>query len=122
MRRFGKKKIVSEVRDPLRAIPLRPDGVAAVQKPDGLLVSRSVIRGGRGWLGRWFARDYAVRALLDARGRFFWEQIDGRRSLDEIAGLLERQSGLDKAAARQAIFAFTKELMRRNLVALRLDD
>ena len=63
-----------------------------------------------------------MRVVLDERGAFFWGRIDGQRSLTVILGELQARFGLDPAVARWCIIEFTKQLMRRNLVELKIVD
>ena len=48
--------------------------------------------------------------------------MDGQRSLAEIQTTLVREFGLDESAARKAVVTFTGSLMRRGLLALKLEQ
>ena len=61
-----------------------------------------------------------VRVNLDERGTEFWEQIDGARDLHEIERLLRQRYGLKVEESRRATIEFTKTLMTRGLICLRL--
>jgi len=77
-------------------------------------------------LERFFAGRFGLRSRqrvnLDAHGTFFWQQIDGRRDLAEIARRVREQHGLDEKEGRDAVVSFTAMLMRRRLINLRIDD
>jgi hypothetical protein len=65
--------------------------------------------------------DYPVRVALDGAARFFWKQVDGRVSLAEIAAAVRREYGMGEDEARRATIEFTKSLMRRRLIDLRIE-
>ena len=110
-------------RDPLCAVPLVPEGVKAEATKDGVLVTRR-LSAGRGLGGRivaWLGGSYPVRVELDERGAAFWNRIDGHRPLASIAQDLEARFGVSGDEARRATIEFTKQLMRRNLIALKIE-
>jgi hypothetical protein len=114
-------------RDPLDAVPLVPPDVSATEAegrrgPEVRVTRR--LRPGRGLGGRlvaWMGGDYPIRVALDGAARFFWRQIDGRRSLAEIAAAVRREYGMGEDEARRATIEFTKSLMRRHLIGLRIE-
>jgi hypothetical protein len=112
------------VRNPLVAIPLIPAGVeAGIDDLDLVQVRREHTprtRIGRTAV-RWLGQRYARRTRLDERGSFYWKQINGRRTLHEIADRLGDQFELAPTEARQAVMLFTKMLMLRNLISLKID-
>jgi hypothetical protein len=71
-------------------------------------------------LNRWFHHTDHVEVRLDAQGTFFWRQIDGRRSLEDIARDLARCFTLAESESREAVVVFTKMLMIRQLIHLRV--
>ena len=111
------------VRNPLAAIPLVSTGVeAGVDDLNLIQVRREHLPRTR--LGRvatrFLGQRYAKRTRLDERGSFYWKQIDGRRSLHEIAEKLAGKFDLAPEESRNAVMVFTKMLMLRNLISLKV--
>ena len=124
LEKWRRRRTARPGRDPLAAVPRVPAGVTAETLPDGLAVSRR-LSPGRGLgdrLVRWAGGNLPVRVVLDERGAFFWGRIDGRRRLASIAGDLQERFGLEAATARWSTIEFMKQLMRRNLVELKIED
>lgn len=71
-------------------------------------------------LGRWLGRERIARTLLDVNGGFFWRQIDGVRTLGQIADALRQQMNRPEEETREAAIAFTQDLMKRNLIVLKV--
>jgi len=124
LEKWRRKRTARPGRDPLAAVPRVPAGVTAETLSDGLVVSRRLSpgRGVGGRLVQWAGGKFPVRVVLDERGAFFWGRIDGRRRLAGIAGDLQERFGLETATARGCTIEFTKQLMRRNLVELKIED
>ena len=129
---LGRKKRVPAVvppatgrpaRDPFEAVPLAAPGVAEERGDDGslVLVHRVPVppRYAR-LLGRYLGRERVSRTVLDENGAFFWRQIDGVRSLGSIADAVRVRLNQPEAQARESAVAFTKDLMKRNLIQLKL--
>lgn len=112
-------------RDPLLAVPIQSEGVQSHIGREGRLHLRRVLPP-RGRFDRIMRRVFGTRAIVvinvDARGAYFWEQIDGRRNLHAIAQLIGIRFNLTPEAARQSTVLFTKMMMIRSLIQLRLDD
>lgn len=53
--------------------------------------------------------------LLNATGVFVWERLDGRRTLDDLAGAVEAAFGAPPDAARRDVEAFLAQLAERGL-------
>jgi hypothetical protein len=109
--------------DPLAAVPVIPPTVTAQTGADGRLrLWREVPP--RTALGRLLARRlHWVRRRgveLDERGTRFWREIDGRRSLHAIARRLHVGLRTPYEESERAVIEFTRQLMLRGLVALRL--
>ena len=122
--RWTKRAAAQPGRDPMLAVPRISEGVVVEAAPNGVTVSRCLPpgRGAGGWLVRRLGGKMPMRVVLDERGAFFWGRIDGQRSLTVILGELQARFGLDPAVARWCIIEFTKQLMRRNLVELKIVD
>jgi len=76
--------------------------------------------GPAGLVGRLLGFSGHVRVALDERGSAFWEQVDGRRNLHAIERHLRERFGLERGESERAVVEFTKLLMLRGLVCLRL--
>jgi hypothetical protein len=62
------------------------------------------------------ALDSKVLRGLNPVGSRVWELIDGRRSIDDIAGQLSREFEVDPARACDEVTAFVRELVSKGLV------
>jgi hypothetical protein len=113
------------LRDPLSAIPVATTGTSLEVLPSGgavLIRRESQTRGVAAWLARALRFQSRRRYQLDDLGVCFWSQIDGQRRLSDIQGTLCLRYSLSPEQARRAIVQFTAALMRRNLLALRVDE
>ena len=71
------------------------------------------------WLGRLLAGPpRRHRLVLDSLGRRTVELIDGRRTLDEIAAVMARETGHGRGEMNQALLAFIGQLARRRVAAV----
>lgn len=75
-------------------------------------------KGVTGWLAAKFRLYRNIRINLDARGSFFWRQINGQRSLREIDAVLREEFELTDEESKKATLVFTKQLMLRHLIVL----
>jgi len=111
--------------DPFAACPVRIPFIRAKSDTQGRLQlkhSPPPGRGLRGFLARQFSLFSVKRIFLDERGSFFWNLIDGHRTLAEIERSLARQYDLEAQQSRDAVILFTKMLMRRGLIGLKLPN
>ena len=109
--------------NPLAAVPMLLDGVEARRDTASLVQLNRSVQPPRGVLG-WFSRllgSRRVRINLDEQGSFFWDRINGQRDLAQIASELQQRFGTEPAAARQATVSFTRMLMLRHIIQLRVD-
>jgi hypothetical protein len=110
-------------RDPLDAVPVVPAGLTRTRVPGGLLLARRLPPEGR--LGvaveRWLRVSRDRRYALDRLGAEFFAAIDGERSLAAIARKLSASLGVEEGEAQSAVKAFTKALVERGLLLLRLE-
>ncbi len=112
-------------RELLSAVPVPASGASLSALPGGggVLSLRAAAPGGvAGILVRKLRLERAVRVRLDEVGVYYWSKLDGERSLLEIQRELCAQFALPAADARRAIIEFTAALMRRSLLALRLEE
>lgn len=83
----------------------RERGTARVASADGrtdaLVMAHPPFRSGR----------------LNGAAAILWDRLDGRRSLEDLAGLLARRYRLDRADARQEVAEWARDLRRRRYVS-----
>ena len=121
----GQTEATGRYRNPMLAVPLVGDDVEAKLDSAGLvqLRRRVVPKGGlRGFFARLLRQSYDARINLDAGGTFFWQQVDGKRTLADIARRLEKKDSITRAAAEQCAVMFVKDLMKRGLIYLKLPE
>lgn len=110
------------MQHPLDAIPEVMETVESRTGRDGLVQVRQP-RLYTGGLSRRLARLLRWRAdvilQLDAYGSFYWSQINGLRSLDELAAQFSERFGRTREESRRAVVQFTRELLRRRLICLK---
>ena len=111
-------------RDPLDAVPLVGLAVIATPRPDGSLLlkqERFPFGRGIGGLAVRLGMHHYLEFALDVHGAFFWSQIDERRDLRTIASAIASQFNLPQEQARMLTVQFTRDLMLRNLIAIRVE-
>lgn len=115
----------SAARDLLSAIPVAASDASLEVLPAGgaVLTRRAPEASGLyGWFARALRFQGQRRFELDEVGACFWCQVDGERRLSDIQSTLCSRYALSPEQARRAIVEFTAVLMRRNLLALRVED
>ena len=129
MRWFDKKQPVnfgnSRSSNPLDAIPVIAHGVETRTDSNGCLQLRKPAPEGSGLVSRLAVRmgfRRALRANLDTQGTLYWTLVDGTRTLAEIEQAIRSQTGQDEKETRRAVVMFTKTLMMRHLICLKLPD
>ena len=109
--------------DPFAAVPLVADGAEVREDSQGLFQVRKIAvpkRGVASLLAQRFGLQRQVRVNLDAYGTLFWRQIDGLRSLREIEMLVREKTQQSQAENEKATILFTKTLMVRHLIYLKM--
>lgn len=110
-------------RNPFAAIPMVAPQVREEPSANGELTLVHTVpvpaRYAR-FLGRFLGREHVARTILDEHGVFFWRQIDGVRTLTEIVHAIRLHANQSDAQARKAVITFTKDLMTRNLIVLKI--
>jgi len=112
-------------RDLLSAIPVAAADTQLELWPGrgGVLTRRAPERASRlqAWLAQRLRFHGERRFELDEMGAYFWEQVDGKRPLSDIHAALCRRYGLSPEPARRSVVEFTAAMLRRDLLALRLE-
>jgi hypothetical protein len=100
-----------------------PDDVILMPTASGLLLERRISRPGRAvaFVERTLRVGRRQRFELDRVASDFYKGIDGVRTLAEIEHELRRSHDMTPDQGREAVTQFTKELLERGLVLLRLD-
>ncbi len=122
-----KKQIINPrkiyVQDPLDVIPVVPLNVETKKNENGLLHLRAHIP-----LKKWqkkiadFLRyDYTKVLQLDEMGTAFYERVDGIRSIRQIAREMALIFKADVSSMEDAAIKFTKMLMERSMLVLKLE-
>jgi hypothetical protein len=130
---FGRRKTKSNTaaqparpkpaRDPFAAVLMAADGVREETGASGAVVlvrAMPVPMRYARLLGRFLGRERIARTLLDEHGEFFWRQIDGVRTLGQIADAVRKQMNRPEDETREAAITFTQDLMKRNLIVLKV--
>ena len=106
----------------MQAIPmLAPDiEVTVDQKRQELLLRRTFPLPKGFWprLMYWLGQQPQIRARLDPGGASFWVQVDGKRTLGEIADIIAERYNASPQQARDVTLAFTRSLMLRRFLLL----
>ena len=127
MLRLRKKKARSglppEVHDPFSAVPIIAPDVETHCDGRQLMQVRKKLKQKRGFFGDLTARlgfDRDTKASLDEKGSYFWRQIDGEKDLSRIERKFSGFFRIDRRESRRAIVQFTKTLMERGLIVLKV--
>lgn len=106
----------------MQAIPmLAPDiEVTVDQKRQELLLRRTFPLPKGFWprLMYWLGQQPQIRTRLDPGGASFWVQVDGKRTLGEIADIIAERYNASPQQARDVTLAFTRSLMLRRFLLL----
>lgn len=109
-------------RDPLAAIPLKPTNVELREDINGRLHLRLTPPLGP-WQRRvaaWLRYDYTRKLELDETGTQYYRLVDGAHTLAAIVDELSAQLGKDRREVTAMVVTFTKLLMTRNMIALKI--
>ena len=108
--------------DPLAAIPLKPANVELREDSQGCLHLRLTPPLGpvQRRVARWLRYDYTRKLALDEHGTFYYRLVDGQHTLAAIVDELARKLGQDRRDVATMVVTFTKMLMTRNMVVLKI--
>lgn len=105
-------------RRALAGIPILPPTVRVERKDDGRCFLYQQLHRGPGLLDRFRPRTWTRQFELDAFGRFIVDQLDGRRSVQDILVVFEPFAGLSHRESELGLVAFLKMLVQRGLVTV----
>jgi hypothetical protein len=109
--------------DPLDAVPIVAPGVEARVDENGIVQLMQKRMLGRGLVGRMCTKLGLTpdrRINLDERASKFWAQVDGERNLHAVAAEMAERFSLSPSDARSLTVQFTRDLMIRDLIVLRI--
>jgi hypothetical protein len=108
--------------DPLAAIPLRPANVELRHDSHGCLHLRLTppLKPFQRKVARWLNYDYTHKLALDETGTLYYQMVDGQTTLAQIVDELTKRLQKDRRDVVQMVVLFTKMLMTRNMLALKI--
>ena len=117
-------------RDPLSAIPVAAPGVEACAGKRGSAIGRVMLRketgiakGGLfGKIGNRLGWKRVRRIELDEQGSEYWRLVNGGRTLEAIARKMQKRFGWTPEQSRKAVVTYTRDLMLRGLIQLRIPE
>ena len=109
-------------RDPLAAIPLKPENVELREDVHGRLHLRltPVLGPWQRRIATWLRYDYTRKLELDETGTQYYRLADGAHTLAAIIDELATQLGKDRSEVTAMVVTFTKLLMTRNMIVLKV--
>ncbi|MEI6972162.1 MAG: PqqD family protein [bacterium] len=111
--------------NPLDAIPLVPPEVQVIHThPDGAIIIRRETKPTSRLattISRLLRYKWQSHVQLDANGAAYWRRIDGNTPLEEIATTLRDELKIDMETARKGVLTYTRDLMKRGFVNLKID-
>lgn len=112
-------------RDPLEAVPRPAPRVKAVSRGEDVLELQRRLPSATRWgakIAKALHMQRFQRVKLDPLGSYYWKQIDGDTSLHDIAFALQRHTLQSLEECRSAVLVFTRDLMTRHMLQLKIDD
>ena len=112
-------------RDPFAAVPVKNQQAKHREDGDACYQIRMRLEPKPGLGGRLSTRlglHRDVRVDLDQHGSYFWSQIDGTQDLRSIEGKIREKFSLAPEESEKATIMFTKMLMLRQLIQLKIES
>lgn len=107
------------------AVPMITAGVKLVHSAaNGDIVLQRELVPRRQWMAavaRLLRYRRRVHVQLDRNGAAYWRRIDGNSSLEDIAAGIRLDLGIDDETARHGVLAYTRDLMTRGFVGLKVE-
>jgi len=116
------KKVKGLLRDPLEAVPFVPETVEMKEDSAGNLQLRVQQKLGRmrRRVADLLGQDHSAKVALDEHGTFFMRQVDGERDLRAIVDVMVDHSGRERKEVEDGVVLYTKKLMVKNMLALKV--
>lgn len=111
-----------ELNHLLIAVPLPKKGVETRVSEGGIQLRRDIEPNNRilRWCINRFHFNKDLRLVLDTHGGGFWKLLDGHRNLGQISERMSNQFQMDPTECERAVILYTKMLMRRHFIVLRV--
>jgi hypothetical protein len=116
--------VTPRIRDPFAVIPMQPENVELRRDSRGRIHLRLTpqLKGFQAALARWLHYDCTKKVELDQHGTLFYGLVDGTRSLAQIVDAMTAQLGKARKEIEPGVILFTKGLMTRRLLLLKVAD
>ncbi len=124
--RFWRKRKPAPARppahDPFAAIPMKPDNVELKRDSRGMIHLRlhPEVKGFNKRVAHLLGYDYTKKIELDEYGTLYYGLVDGANTLRRIADAMVDQLGRSREEVERGVIVFTKTLMTKNLILLRV--
>ena len=111
-------------RDPLLAVPVVPEHVERREGPDGLIYLRSqpTVKSSKDKIMMALKQDYSRKVELDELGSICYKMIDGKNNIKKIAKAIAKETKQTQHEANMQVITFFRQLMLKNLVALKIEE
>lgn len=108
--------------NPLAAIPLKPANVEMRRDRLGHIHLKltPALKPLHRKVARWLSYDYSAKLELDEAGSHYYSLVDGQHSLDSIVDEMGAKFGKSRKDMAGQVVEFTKALMMRNMLALKV--
>ncbi|MCF7854869.1 MAG: PqqD family protein [Candidatus Pacebacteria bacterium] len=105
-------------RRSLAGVPVLPDNVSIDRSNDDAWVLAIRVDRKNSFFSRFLPPTITKRVKLDELGTFVIKQIDGEKTVADIAQAFRREYGVTRREAELSIADFMKSLIARNAVAI----
>ena len=112
------------LRDPLLAVPIVPDHVEQREGPNGLVYLRSqpTVKSSKDKIILALKQDYSRKVELDELGSTCYKMVNGKNNLKQIAKAIAKETKQSQHEANIQVLTFFRQLMLKNLVALKIEE
>lgn len=105
-------------REAMQSIPAINPGVTFQKEDDGHLMALVPTKRPSGFLSRFMASTSTRRIRLDEIGAFVIENINGKRTVQEIVDAFAAKYRVNRREAELSMADFLKSLVQRNIIAI----
>jgi hypothetical protein len=110
------------VSNPLTVVPLKPANVEVRTDSQGLIHLKMTppLKPFKRKVAQWLRYEYSAKVELDEYGSYYYSLVDGEQTLSSIVDAMAQKLGKTRKETAQTVVAFTKSLMTRNLLVLKV--
>ena len=110
------------ISNPLAVVPLKPDNVEVKQDQHGLISLKMTppLKPFKRKVAQWLHYEYSAKVELDEVGSLYYSLVDGRQTLSAIIDAMAQKLGKSRKETAPTVVAFTKSLMTRSLLVLKV--